>query len=205
IVSPKTAERLGLQTRMQSTGGGEHGRAIARIAELAVSGKTLKAAVWPQPGHVDDSITLYLGYGREKAGKVAHGTGFNTYAIRTAGALWNVTGAGEPEPTADEHILAGTQAHFRMEGRRPARQATRDEYEKNLAEHNAPFAKVPKVSAPEWQAIDQIVPGPNELPPERWKKPASEAGHNHGSEKKEEEHNHDGRMIPLSLYPPTNK
>src|SRR5206468_3066545 len=80
--------------------------------------------------------------------------------------------------------------------RRPARQATRDEYEKNLAEHNAPFAKVPKVAAPEWQAIDQIVPGPNELPPERWKhKPTEENGHKHEAGKSEAEHEHDGRLV----------
>jgi len=204
ILSPRTAESLGLKSRIESTGGGEHGRAMAPVAELTIGGRSVKGAVWIQPGHVDNSATVYLGYGREKGGKVAHGTGFNAYLLRTADLAWNVVGA-DIKPTGGEYILACTQAHFRMEGRRPVRSATRDEFAKNLEENKglnkaALFAKVPKVAAPEWKAIDELVPG-NE---------ARDLEHRHQhngkhDEESHEEHNHDPRTVPLSLYPETNK
>ena len=34
------------------------------------------------PGHAKDSITITVGYGRTRAGRVGNGTGFNAYALR---------------------------------------------------------------------------------------------------------------------------
>jgi MoCo/4Fe-4S cofactor protein with predicted Tat translocation signal len=202
IVSPATAKAKGLETRMESTGGGEHGRTVSEVAELTVGGITVRGAVWVQPGHADDSITVHLGYGRDRGGKVGAKTGFNMYKIRGSSAAWNAIGA-ELKATGEEYILACTQAHFRMQGRRPVRQATRDEYEQNLAEHNrnhevALFAKVPKVAAPEWESIDETLPG-NEH--------GAHHGHHHHDEKSEAEKHeeHDPRMVPLTLYPETNR
>jgi molybdopterin-containing oxidoreductase family iron-sulfur binding subunit len=36
------------------------------------------------PGHADDSITVHMGYGRERAGQVAAGAGFNVFPLRTS-------------------------------------------------------------------------------------------------------------------------
>jgi molybdopterin-containing oxidoreductase family iron-sulfur binding subunit len=204
IVSPATAKAKGLEYRMESTGGGEHGRAVAQMAELTVNGKTVKGAVWVQYGHADDSITVHLGYGRRKTGKVGAGTGFDAYPLRTTTAASTATGA-DIKGTGEEYILACTQAHFSMQGRRPVRQATRDEYEQNWVAHQKDpdyplFAKVPKVAAPEWQSIDQTLPG-NEH--------GSHGHHHHHDEKSEgekhEEHKGDPRLKPLTLYPETNK
>ncbi len=193
IIGPAMAKAKGLETKNESTGGGEHGRMVAQMAELTVNGQKVRAAVWVQPGHTDDSITVYLGYGRERGGKVGAKTGFNFYPARTTATPWIASG-GDLKGTGDEYILACTQGHFRMQGRRPARQATRDEYEQNLAEHKKDksvpvFAKVPKVAAPEWEEIDEQVP-------------------HHGDRadlKEEKQHESDPRMVPLSLYPETNK
>jgi molybdopterin-containing oxidoreductase family iron-sulfur binding subunit len=107
-------------------------------------------------------------------------------------------------------MIAGTQSHHSMEGRRPVRYATRDEYEQNYAEHVASskdpkretialFAKVPKVAAPEWQAIDETLPG-NE------RKTKQEHSHSHEAKEGEKKHeHHDKRLVPLTLYPDTNK
>ena len=54
IVSPADAHRLGVET--------------AGMVRLTYEGHTLKAPVWIQPGHVEGSITLHLGYGRTKGG-----------------------------------------------------------------------------------------------------------------------------------------
>ncbi|HJZ58565.1 MAG TPA: TAT-variant-translocated molybdopterin oxidoreductase [Gemmataceae bacterium] len=211
IVSPTTAASKGLNVGIQSTGGGEHGRQLADIAELTVGGRKVRAAVWIQPGHADDSITFHFGYGRQNGGRVLKNAGFNAYTVRTSNSPWNAVGA-EIAGTGETYLLASTQAHFRMEGRRPVRRGTRDEYDKNLAEWKASppdkkvalFAKTPAVAAPEWQSLDENVPGsPHEWKGERPREHKHEHGKS-GDEKAEEAH-HDERLIPLSIVPATNK
>jgi molybdopterin-containing oxidoreductase family iron-sulfur binding subunit len=97
FMSPGDAFRLGVET------GG--------MIELAYEGRKLKAPVRIQPGHVDGSITLHLGYGRTKGGRSAAGAGFNTYSIRTAKALWQDTGL-EARKISGTYLFADTQ----MEG-----------------------------------------------------------------------------------------
>ena len=38
------------------------------------------------PGQPDDVLTIFFGYGRKRAGKIADGVGFNTYALRDSDA-----------------------------------------------------------------------------------------------------------------------
>jgi molybdopterin-containing oxidoreductase family iron-sulfur binding subunit len=61
------------------------------ILEITVNGHKVKAPVIVAPGHPDNSVTVYLGYGRE-VGRVAGGAGFNAYLIRTADAPFYATG-----------------------------------------------------------------------------------------------------------------
>ncbi len=74
LISPATATKRGLVT--------------GDIVEIDVNGRKVKGPIWPQPGHPNDSITVFLGYGRTKAGRVADGVGFDAYPIRTSDALW---------------------------------------------------------------------------------------------------------------------
>jgi MoCo/4Fe-4S cofactor protein with predicted Tat translocation signal len=62
------------------------------ILEITVNGRKVKAPVIVAPGHPDNSITVYLGYGREHAGRVGSGAGFNAYLIRTSDAPFYSTG-----------------------------------------------------------------------------------------------------------------
>ncbi|PYJ71879.1 MAG: molybdopterin oxidoreductase [Verrucomicrobia bacterium] len=129
LVSPATAERLGLGHQIGTTGG-EHGRIFADMVELRLAGRTLRSPVWITPGHADGCATVYFGYGRTRAGRVGTGTGFNTYAIRTSEALWH--GAGlEIRKTSEQYPLACTQFHHNMEGRDLVRVASIEEYRKN--------------------------------------------------------------------------
>ena len=59
--------------------------------ELTYQGRKLDAPVWILPGQAEDTITLHLGYGRQKAGRVGTNRGYNAYTLRTSSALWNGT------------------------------------------------------------------------------------------------------------------
>lgn len=88
IMGPAMAQRLGV-TRTYGNSGGEHGRSYVDMVEIKYQGRTLKAATWILPGHPSDCVTLHLGYGRKKAGRVGNGTGFNAYSLRTSGEPWS--------------------------------------------------------------------------------------------------------------------
>jgi len=78
IVSGATLTRLGLNED--------------DIVELSVNGRKVKAPVIAVPGHPDNSVTVHLGYGRESAGRVGTGAGFNAYLIRSSDAPFYTTG-----------------------------------------------------------------------------------------------------------------
>jgi molybdopterin-containing oxidoreductase family iron-sulfur binding subunit len=79
IVSGATLTRLGLEED--------------DIVELCVGNGKVKAPVIVAPGHPDNSVTVYLGYGREFAGRVGSGAGFNAYLIRNSWAPFYATGS----------------------------------------------------------------------------------------------------------------
>ena len=79
IVSGATLTKLGLEED--------------DIVELSVGNGKVKAPVIVAPGHPDNSVTVYLGYGREFAGRVGSGAGFNAYLIRPTWAPFYATGA----------------------------------------------------------------------------------------------------------------
>jgi molybdopterin-containing oxidoreductase family iron-sulfur binding subunit len=79
IVSGTTLTKLGLEED--------------DIVELSVGGGKVKAPVIVAPGHPDNSVTVYLGYGREFAGRVGSGAGFNAYLIRNTWAPFHASGS----------------------------------------------------------------------------------------------------------------
>lgn len=87
-------------------------------------------AVMVQPGHADDSLTIPLGYGRTKAGRVGDGVGFNGYPLRSTDGFDYAVGAAVTK-TGRKEILATTQNHHTMEGRPIVREASLVEYRKN--------------------------------------------------------------------------
>ncbi len=138
LVSPATAQRLGINIE-SSIPGGEHGSAYADTVELSYKGRTLRAPVWITPGQPDDSITVYLGYGRARAGRVGTGIGYNAYSLRTMDHPWFDTGV-EIRPTGQRYPLASVQQHNRMEGRGLVRSATLLDFLKhpNFAQEEEP-------------------------------------------------------------------
>ena len=116
MVSPKTAQRLGVKSE--------------DAVELKYQGRTIVAPAWVMPGHSDESVTVFLGYGRTRAGRVGTGTGFDAGWIRPYAAPWIGTGL-EIRKTGDHWPVAATQTHSSMEGRELIRVATLDDYRKN--------------------------------------------------------------------------
>ncbi|MBD0326925.1 MAG: hypothetical protein ICV68_10865, partial [Pyrinomonadaceae bacterium] len=86
MMSPNTAKRLGLVNKIGTHGG----NIFADTVTLEYGGRRVSkpVPVWIQPGHPDDCITVHLGYGRRRAGRVGNGVGFNAYEIRTADTPW---------------------------------------------------------------------------------------------------------------------
>jgi MoCo/4Fe-4S cofactor protein with predicted Tat translocation signal len=104
------------------------------VIELRYRGLTTKMPVFIVAGQPDESVTVFLGYGRRMAGRVGTAVEqaqvFNAYLLRTSDAPW--FGAGlEISRTGERYLLATTQDHHAMEGRNPARVATLAEYEKD--------------------------------------------------------------------------
>jgi MoCo/4Fe-4S cofactor protein with predicted Tat translocation signal len=142
MVSPKTAESLGL-THKVAARGGEHGQILSTVIDISLSGSKVTAAAWILPGQADGVVVLPLGYGRKKAGYTGSNKGFNAYAVRNSGALWAATG-GSIKKTGDDYPMACTQYHFNMEGRKILASGTLEEYKQNPAFAHEHDEKPPK-------------------------------------------------------------
>jgi molybdopterin-containing oxidoreductase family iron-sulfur binding subunit len=115
-VSPATAARLAIKNE--------------DVVELTVAAGRVRGPAWIVPGQADDAITVHLGYGRTRAGRVASGVGFNAFAIRTAAAQWSAGGASLAA-TGATLPLASTQLHHDMDGRAIIRTGTLEQYKAN--------------------------------------------------------------------------
>ena len=63
-------------------------QANEKVVTLSYDGRTVEGPLWVQPGHVDDSVTVHLGFGRTNAGPVGSGVGFDAYARSHERAPW---------------------------------------------------------------------------------------------------------------------
>ena len=109
----------------------ERGLTNGDVIELKYRGNTARMPVWVTPGHPQQSVTVFLGYGRAAAGRVGtaanDATLFNANLLRTSDAPWFGNGL-EISKTGDRYLLATTQEHHLMEGRAPVRDATLEQY-----------------------------------------------------------------------------
>ncbi len=81
------------------------------VVEITLNGNTVRGPVVSVPGHPDNSLTVHLGYGRERAGRVGSGMGFNAYRLRTSDAPLFATGA-TIKKTGDVWGIAVTKSHY---------------------------------------------------------------------------------------------
>jgi MoCo/4Fe-4S cofactor protein with predicted Tat translocation signal len=127
LLSPATAQRLAVTNE--------------DVIEIRHDGRNLRVPVWISPGHAQDSITLFLGYGRTRAGTLGSNRGYNANSIRTSSAPWIVPSV-EVRKTGDRYTLVSTQSHHLMENRHLVRRASAAEYREDPQfaheEHEAP-------------------------------------------------------------------
>jgi len=96
LVSPATAEQQQLANQ--------------DLVELRYAGRSVRAPVFVVPGHADDSVTVHLGFGRQRAGSIGTGVGFDAYAIRPSNTPWFGHGL-EISKTGQRYHLVTTQVH----------------------------------------------------------------------------------------------
>jgi MoCo/4Fe-4S cofactor protein with predicted Tat translocation signal len=109
IVSPALAQQNQLAT--------------GDVVELELNGRKLQGPVWIQPGQAEQTVTLHLGYGRERAGRVGKGLGFNANLLRTADSFWSASGLKLTKLVA-RYPLVATQTHHNLHS--PERQIYRE-------------------------------------------------------------------------------
>ncbi len=116
MIGPATAQKLGLVDQ--------------DVVELKVQGRSLEAPVLIVPGQSEDSVTVTLGYGRERGGSVLAGQGFDAYALQVSDSPW-FSGGLEIHKTGRSYLLATTRDHWTMEGRDLVRVASLEEFRQN--------------------------------------------------------------------------
>lgn len=99
-VSPALAKRLAATN-------GDH-------AEVAIGNRRITGPLWIMPGQADNTVALYLGYGRTRAGRVGDGLGYDAYQVRPDAEPWLTQGSLRKLDTRED--LPVTQLHHRMEG-----------------------------------------------------------------------------------------
>ncbi|MCK9686272.1 4Fe-4S dicluster domain-containing protein [Scleromatobacter humisilvae] len=100
LLSPATAKRLGLVT--------------GDIVQVQVDARSVEAPVWVLAQQADDVVTLPLGCGRRRAGRVGNGVGFDAYALRPASSF---TAPVTLRRTGRTHAFAVTQHEIDQHGR----------------------------------------------------------------------------------------
>ena len=117
LVSPRTARRLGIVGGYQ----------VTDVVTLRLDGRSVKMPIWTLPGQPDESVTVFLGYGRRLAGRVGSGVGADVNALRTAQAPWMAAGL-EVLKNGERIQVPCTQGHFALEGRNHVRVANLGHY-----------------------------------------------------------------------------
>ena len=93
------------------------------VVELELNGRKLRGPIWIQPGQAENTITLHLGYGRQRVGRVGAGVGFNANRLRSSDSFWRAEGAGITK-LKERHHLVTTQTHHNLHS--PERQIFRE-------------------------------------------------------------------------------
>ncbi|HSR53679.1 MAG TPA: TAT-variant-translocated molybdopterin oxidoreductase [Acidobacteriota bacterium] len=125
ILSPATAEELGV----------EKGDNVL----LKHEGGVVELPAWIQPGQADGSVTVALGYGRSRSGRVGDGVGRNAYLLKHSQSPdFGPNLIVENTPRRSQ--LVSTQDHGSMEGRHIVQWGTLEEFRQHpeFAETHTP-------------------------------------------------------------------
>jgi MoCo/4Fe-4S cofactor protein with predicted Tat translocation signal len=228
FVSPATAKKLDVEKEFRWTAG-ERGRTEVSILTLTVKvgdqDRTMKLPVWILPGHPDQAVTVHLGHGRERGGRVGNAAdelnaegkltrGSNAYPLRTAAAP--TFAAAAVAKTGDTYHLACIQAYWSMGqvdplngqfiDRSPVRRGSNEDYKANPW-----FAKILPTAAGETALVTQNIPGQQTTTggnPDSGvvRRQGNVYGPVHDHKDGEPEHQHgDRRIHALTMYHPNDR
>ncbi len=116
LVSPALARRLAIENE--------------DVLVLRYKGRSVEMPAWIMPGQADRSITVWLGHGRRRAGRVGTAVGVDVNGLRTWEQLWFSSGL-EILKTGQSRRLAAMHHHFSMEGRDLIRAGTLSQFQAN--------------------------------------------------------------------------
>ena len=142
LISPRTASRLGINANNKADEfvGGEEGvtfvntkgsNQFSDLTTLTYQGQKIEQGVpmWITPGQPDDVITIFMGYGRSRVGRVGDNIGYNVFDVRRSDSMdW---APGTIAKTGETKTVTSTQIHFNMEGRDLLRSWDLEKYNEN--------------------------------------------------------------------------
>jgi molybdopterin-containing oxidoreductase family iron-sulfur binding subunit len=149
LMGVQTAETLGVRNgeviEIQRAGASIGGKASYGVSWTKEGGARILGPVYVMPGQAEWSLTVSLGYGRQAAGSVGNGVGFNAYNLRTSDAMDFAAGASV-RATGNLYAFATTQEHWPIDrvGREAVQVRLKDLVpEMTLAEYGVRLAKAP--------------------------------------------------------------
>lgn len=112
----------------------DKGLAQNDLVTVSVAGKSVELPVLIQPGQADDTVSIAIGYGREKAGKSAEAVGKNVFpfvGVVNGNLSYGATNVSV-EKASGRREIAQTQTHDTVMGRRAVvQEAKLADYQKN--------------------------------------------------------------------------
>ncbi|WP_185961348.1 4Fe-4S dicluster domain-containing protein [Telmatospirillum sp. J64-1] len=102
LISSGTAQALGVRN--------------GALIQVTAGGRSVNVPAWIMPFQAEDTVTLFLGYGRRQGGRLATGIGYDAYTLRPAASPWRLTGASLARAGGQARI-AETQLYHEMGGR----------------------------------------------------------------------------------------
>ena len=109
LLSPRTAKRLSIP----DPEGTARGTYVDRV-KLEVGGQSISIPAWVVPGHPDDTVTVHLGAGRRRSGRVGQGVGVDVQPLRAAASPWSRSSASITRE-GTRYAMGCTQGHWAME------------------------------------------------------------------------------------------
>lgn len=111
----------------------EKGLLDGDMVEVKSGNASIQLPVLLQPGQANNTVSIALGYGREKSGKAGDGVGKNAYPFVSFNGetFMYATSSVTLTPLGKKYELAMTQTHGTFEGRPIIKETTLTEYKKN--------------------------------------------------------------------------
>ncbi len=142
LISPATADDLGVETN--------------DLVRLAFRGREIDMPVWVTPGHPDNTVTTFLGYGRGLSAELDEDRNFSAYQIRPSDAMWFGTGL-EVRDLNERYELALIRGDIDVDNLdgyvdTPVRSASLSQYRENpdFVHEGEAMAPLPSLFDDEW-------------------------------------------------------